>query len=904
MSDEAIPINCQACKLYNGCEHPMRLAVDYSGGEPDLYVVTDRIGMGETDWLATPQGRWMRSQLQQSGAKYLIDGALRCATNIKVNVRHYTHCREFLLDNLKRAQPKVIWCLGFEAARSVLGTHLTWAQIMNVGVLRGPNDIPVVVTDHPEKTTSDLQEQYRNAWLLVARILRDGWKWYQVEVEVYDQFEEALSHVEAIRQQTDIFATDTEFGLQPAVSLPHPTTTLLCIGVAYHRFEVGDYRQVVFDCAGWDRKQLGFLTTELYRKSTVNSVFAKIDTQVIWHTTGYQFYGAAGARRIFDLGQIRWCLDQESRGNGLEPMARQYLGAPPWKYTMDDLLAGLKASKQGPPDGLENWDYRHLHHFHRDQLLHYQGVDVHWGARLWWEVFGDPDKEFRELRPEFSSWSYERLRQATKFICALEQQGLYIDRPRLQQYHDQLENQLRFYFDWLNSHPIPNHLRAKQLLNGDFNPASPKQMTNVCEVLGVKTKMTTEKTKQPKVDSKELIRQSGGSVDAKIERTKTQQFWLAIQKWRKLEKKVTSFVRPFLHYDINGRCHTMFKMVKIAEAQYGTDSVQEGGVDTMRNSSASPCITNMIKDPEFLRCFPAPGPEWECYSADEASIEPRVIAYNAGCEAWMQIFDLKTKEPDNPEADLYCVNWARFENYRGKKWIKPGDVSKEDRNKGSKPLVLGCMYEATPIGIHTRENVPLEICEQFVDMFWSEFKELLVYNAEARRKIFEGEPLVSSSGNRAFFKLLGSYDYDHETMQHLPLYKLQQALDMGEMDAHILRKASNHMTQATSKQILDVVAIRLQEEVEERKIAWCKFTNTVHDSIWGYNLREKREEHYWMFRKHMTNALVLPSYGITFDAVPIERVKLDVEIEYGPTYGTMEKVTFAPSATSRLLGIL
>jgi len=931
---------CKTCGLYEKSEYPF---CQPRGNDckpwTDLYVVTNRIGTHERSVMMGAPHQWVEDMLKSVGISYTLDSVVSCAHDKPTDASKQICAENFLLPRIKKAQPRAILCLGVDAARAVLGSRLPIGTLAKAGIQEGPYGIPVVVADHPANHSSfapdnrngrDLREDYKRAFSQIHSVFTKGWSPPKLEYEVVSTPAAAIEYCDKLAFQTAVIAWDTEFGVQPGRNITHDSTKILCTGAAHWDPKSETYKVVVFDCLDWDLTQRFKLFSSLLRNTTVIGTYVKIDLQIAYFHALYNCYaGADKIAALYDTGQIRWLMDQEKAGNGLEEQAVSLLGASPWKYKVDDILNRIKAERTIPlEDGLTDYDYRHLP---RDFRNEYQAWDLYWQARLWWEHYAHPDNPCH-LKDEYNGWPWKRTQAFTEFLCYCERIGLILDMDYLRLYREVMGKKSDYVYAWLQKHPLVEQLRqtpnprkpitpvlgpdgepqyyktgprkgepkvtgGDPILPEEFNPTSPTQMGDLVEYLGIQTVKVTDQTKRPKIDARELLRQANPGPGE--EPNGRHHFFNAILEWRRYQKQISSFIDPFIQYAVPAaprdglyemgqmRAHPMFKMSKITDAS-GTDVLLEGGVDSGRVSSTNPCGTNIDKKPAFRRSFPAPE-GWVCWEEDQASIEPRVLAYNSNCKSWINVFKLRDKEPDNPDADLYKVEWRNFMRTQGKTWYQAGDVTKEERQQ-CKPLLLGAMYEATAYGVHQRDNVPLDIAEEFMKRFWESVPEIQAYNAEARRKCFEGEPIVSTSGRICKFAFKGNYEYDHDRHKHLPLSELQAAIGMPEEDAHIARKLENFLTQSTAKDITDVSAIELTRLIIDQNLPWVVTNNTMHDSIWGYVQEDYLEQWYHVVRRVATDVNLLTKWGIRFNTD--EPVLLAVEMKAGPHLGAMAEIHF------------
>ena len=940
---------CAACKLYNRSPSPCNVPRSNTDSQVDVYVVANGVNPWENGVMTDDAGRWVTDMLDAMGYRYVLDSVTRCASDT-ANVNHRKSCRQLVLADIAKYQPKVILCLGLDSAQHVTAMRLSLTALTKAGIVEGPNGTPTVVVDHPHNHSSfknskrdgrDLRPDYKRAFTQIDHILSKGWAPAKLDYDVLSTCEDSLKFLDDNAFELTVFSWDTEFGLQPDRNISHKSCELLNTGAGW--FDGNQYRVVVFDLVDMDRAQKYKVLQGLLHHSTVVSTFTKIDMQSAFFMADYNCWVDNGIKSFYDTGQIRWLQDQERKGNGLEDVAVELIGATPWKYKTDAALAKIKEERTLPlAEGLTDYDYRHLD---RDFRNEYQAWDLYWQARVWWEHFADPDNPTR-LRAEYDIDAWRRTQKFTKFLCLCEQTGLIVDLDYLGRYKDVCQKKLEYVGNYLNNVPLIKRLQKTPdpskpsgpildeegnpsfyksgprkglmkehplvtlLPEEGFNPGSTVHMSNIVKHLGITTVDVTKVTQQPKVDARELAIQSTPAPGEP--KTGRHHFFEAVRIWRQQQKQIGSFIEPFIHYavparrDCKGyeegqhRVHPMFKMIKLADVS-GTDSVLSGGVDSGRVSSTDPCGTNIDKKPVFRRSFPAP-PGYLVWEEDQASVEPRVLAYDSGCQSWIDLFELRHHEPENPDADIYLVEWAKFERNQGRKWIQAGDVTKEQR-KTSKPLVLGAMYEATAYGVHLREQVPLDICERFMKAFWEGVPEIQAYNAELRRKAFEGEMIVSSSGARCRFEFHNPYDYDHDKHKHLPLSELQKAIGMPEEDAHICRKLENFVTQRTAKDITDVSAIELMAYAEKEQLRYILFNNTVHDSIWGYIREESLEDWYHIVMRIAPDVGNLKKHGIVFKGVPMERARLAVEVSAGPHWGAVAPVHFAPRPRIRGLSL-
>lgn len=280
-----------------------------------------------------------------------------------------------------------------------------------------------------------------------------------------------------------------------------------------------------------------------------------------------------------------------------------------------------------------------------------------------------------------------------RVLCRMERQGVALDRLRLAQYGQELQEQIS---------------RTEQeiyTLSGQtFNIASPKQLGEVLfEKLQIAEKPKHTKTRQ--FSTAEDVLQKLVHKHPVVEK---------VLLYRSLTKLKSTYVDalPALIDPATGKIHTTYNQAVTA---------------TGRLSSQNPNLQNIPVRTELgreiRRCFVPSSPQNRLLAADYSQIELRIIAHLSGDETMLSDF---ARHKD--------VHTATAANVFG---VLPEQVTPEMRRK-AKTVNFGIVYGISAFGLAERLQIPRKEAADLIERYYANYPRLKTYMEsaleEARRK--------------------------------------------------------------------------------------------------------------------------------------------------------------------------
>lgn len=549
-----------------------------------------------------------------------------------------------------------------------------------------------------------------------------------------------------------------------------------------------------------------------------------------------------------DLWLWGFCQDQGQVGNGLKSRYTKLFRQPDFSVEMTD--AYQRALKEDP---LAGYGHPTIDPDMRDR---YGRHDVFATTLVCWH-----DRKHTSDPNHPRAGIYQQLLEESLAAASMSIRGTPVSPSYFVPLKDQLEKEIVELQTWLNSHPFG------KLVGNDVNPKSPQKMTKIMEVCRTLdpqiADIVQEKTESGlwELDKKVLKRvcKVPGNVAG---------FWRTIQKARSKKDLISKFIDPPMTYAIpegeNHLIHAMFQIAKadtmdLSDFDFGTI-----GVDSGRWSS-TPNMQNVIKDTlirsGYVGYKDAQGNEYVLVNKDYKSIEPVTNAWVSKCRPLMDMFLLGVREPKNPNADIYSVLGSPA-------FGVPPEVIFNDKTfrDPSKVLVLAITYNMFPETLAAMLGISVEDAEQMMRGIYGKFPELLAREARTRKLVFEGKPVETVVGSVQTFPLDHLYDYDHDTMQHLPFWQLARLLNIRPMDAHRLRKACNFEIQGPASKLVTLVLSNLFY-IRAAHEGWRQNVVPIgnnHDAILALMRRKTWREYSPKLSAMMRDLTILKAAGCRF----------------------------------------
>lgn len=179
--NEFYPEACRKCGLYENCATWKITAKSTFSSPVDVLFVGSNPGRDE-DEQGTPfagdSAKFLYGFIDAlEGCSYAVTNAVKCANKkdgktLPIGKKHVDACRDFLLDDIRQWQPKIVVALGATALQSI------WPDGPGtVGKARGCHKLPgfwLIVVDHPFNHISgsrDLTAEYERLMDNICRIL-------------------------------------------------------------------------------------------------------------------------------------------------------------------------------------------------------------------------------------------------------------------------------------------------------------------------------------------------------------------------------------------------------------------------------------------------------------------------------------------------------------------------------------------------------------------------------------------------------------------------------------------------------------------------------------------------------------------------------------------------------------
>jgi DNA polymerase-1 len=620
-------------------------------------------------------------------------------------------CRPRLLGELQEREVQDVVALGNSAAQSVLGTR-SGVTVLRVGQGRSSEDLPgvrVIPTFHPAACLR-VPGFFPSLVNDIGKLRGFHSTWYEPKWRAYESPQEALAAIGELERIPGDVTVDIESEIEKDISFETPTRHKpLCVGLGYQPGKV----VVIGETALYDNavryRLKNYLTS---RKLTGQNL--KFDNKGLWAWLHEPL------KVNFDVMLASYCLDERAGIHALEYQAIEVLGAPSWKHELD------KYRGKGEGYGVVP----------RPVLYQYNAWDVHATDML-------ADVRSKQLEEEGLRGLHDFLCRASDQLMFVELNGIGLDLA----YNTELMVSYVASLGILETAiagAIPvNTYKGEEVNWKDFNPRSPLQVKKVVkDTFGLKLPMAmNQKREYAETTNAEalnnLMEQSLGTI--------AEEFFRRMLEHRKEAKLYGTYVKGLRKRLYRGRVYPTFLL---------------HGTTTGRLSCRNPNLQNIPRDSTMRKQFVPARTEHVFIEGDYGQNELRVLCWLARDEYLRGIFN-------DPTRDLFDELTP----------ILYGDVSalspaeKKELRIRVKAYVYGLAYGREARSIAIEFNTPLAEAERGMRQFFNVIPQTVRFREETRRKVLQGEDLVTVFGRHRRFWLITNQnrkDVLNEALAFLP----------------------------------------------------------------------------------------------------------------------------------------
>jgi uracil-DNA glycosylase family 4 len=581
--------DCEHCPLQGQPFVPSKIPPQ---GQTKYVVIGEAPGFQEKIWgepFVGPSGQLMKDVLKRSGInekECLFTNVVLChpEDNVDPPKDAIAACKPRLIHEIETARPERVLTVGGIAAKAILGgqdgilkarvgpprdapyggrTVLTVPTVHPAAVLRSSDYFPFLVTDVQKLTAAPKQ-------------------WSPPRYKVADTERKAQAYIKFLGRFHTL-AVDIETAVEKDVAYEHPEDTdILCIGIAYDNAHAIIFPGAVLGPVRV-RQQLG----QVLARVRLIAQNGKFDVPVLQSLD----------RRIRleeDTMLAHYCLDERGGIHALEPMAREHLGSPPWKYMAKEYTRNGQSFANIPPpilylyNAYDDTNTYGLHEFFEPQLA---------------------EQNVEHL--------YRFLIRASDALMHVEADGVSIDTDA----RDQLDKEFQAKLVELEAGLQP----------WVKNPRSWQQVQAALLKLGV----TTESTDVAHLRS---IRKGMEAYGDHAKPKEIIRFVDALLNYRKQHKLWSTYIVGIGERLHRGKLHTSYLL---------------HGTTTGRLSSRNPNLQNIPRGDTIRGLFVPSQPDHVFVQADFKQGEWRLVS----CLANEQYFIRRFNESPDPLAELQADLW-------------------------------------------------------------------------------------------------------------------------------------------------------------------------------------------------------------------------------------------------------
>lgn len=675
---------CEVCPLY---EKGKYVAPDFNHNETADYLFVGEAPGATEAKVGKPfvgvSGKLLDMLLKEYGigrSDTVLTNACLCRPkgNATPTAEAIEACHPALEDVIEKAQPKFVIPMGVTATSSVLGKKNVKIMQERVGP---PKEVgktyKVVPTVHPAACLRN-PNLFPNLDADISKLKNSLTVTF--EPPRYKEFTSVTQARLAVgqllqRTRADTVVLDLEVGEDKDIDFGHPET-ILCAGIGY---EPGKVIVIGRDAFKSNAFRQDFAS--LLRAKKVVCHNAKYDLGTLYRM-GFGTLEAGGDTMLMHY------TTSETGLHGLKYLAKELLGAPDW----DAELTQYPTWADIPPD-----------------ILHkYNAYDV--GTT--WDLMEMFDKQMDSDDHRLHKF----LCRASDQIMLMESEGIFIDRPALDELQLQLSEELELAKTniqfIIHETGVLDHMddRIKRLIlkNNGFNPNSTDQVKAVLEAL------TGSKLYSTDADHLEILTKHRKPVVRDVA--------TAMLEWRKKGKLYGTYVKGTLkRLGDDGRLRTSFLLHR---------------TETGRLSSRNPNVQNVPRG-ETIRRIYAAEPGHKIVYGDYSNVEGRIVSILAQCKQMIEDHNSGEKIHNVIARAVY------------------GDNFDKEQYTSAKSVVHGVNYARTPHGISEGEGIPLALANKTYNYYKRRYPEVFKWHASIKKAVLEdGETLMTPWGRKRRFHLI------------------------------------------------------------------------------------------------------------------------------------------------------
>lgn len=679
---------CETCPLY---EKGKYVPPDFNGRETARFVIVGEAPGQREVKRGKPfvgvSGKLLDAVMEESGLRrtdgvYTNTVLCRPPSNSTPSAVAVACCKPALDATIAKAEPTLVVAMGNVAASAILGRTVKITKD-RVGP---PKDIgkpyKVIPTIHPAACL-------RNTNLFPAFAADIGKLRPQVYIEweppQYRVFDDESTAIRAIDQLGNLrqprLVLDLEVGEEKDTGFGHPNT-LLCAGMAY-----AAGKAVVIGEQAFRSRRVRQNFSRLLSDKKITCQHGKYDLGVLYRM-GFGHHSLAADTMLMSYTQ-----DEVPGTHSLGYLGQEHLGTPDWK----DVTKPYKSWMDIP----------------KSILYQYNAYDV----GVTWDLVD----YFEPKMDEHDRKLHRFLCEASDQLVLIESDGIYIDRPLLEDLDVEMQEQLAtmklVLQGFVETHPIVDpHILSLIDKGGGFNPNSPMQVKAFLqEQLGA-TLTTTD------ADTLDYLTNSKSSV--------VRTFAAQMLEWRKTGKLYGTYVKGILQrIEEDGRLRTTYLL---------------HGTETGRLSSRNPNVQNVPRvDPNRdrnIRDAFAASPGNVFIYADYANIEGRVVSILADDKNMQAVLSDSSRDIHSEMAlAVFGANFTKHHRFK------------------SKSIVHGKNYDRSPDGIASDPQLGLSLSEarKISDAYDRQYPNVSVWHEKIKQQVLQTEDLlITPYGRKRRFGLI------------------------------------------------------------------------------------------------------------------------------------------------------
>jgi DNA polymerase-1 len=591
-------------------------------------------------------------------------------------------CRPRLAEELKGRQTIVL--LGNVAKQAVLETREPITRVRQ-GPPRSHPKYPgaeIVATVHPaaclrsSDTFPSLVRDLKKAKDTSAYV-----KWEAPTFKEFDDAPTAASVLCELLDRSGDFTVDIEVGVDKDTDFTHPSD-LLCVGIGFQ-----PNKAVVLGQRALLDEYVKRLLTEFLDTKKIVCHNGKFDLQVLMRL------GIIGTPKLYaDTMLASYVLDERPGHHGLKGLASEILGAPDYASELGKYVGKGDSYAVIP----------------RPVLYRYNAYDAALTYNLWTHFQRELGSELRAV--------HDRLVRYSNEMIHVEMDGIAID----QQHLDIISG------EFLEKLAVLEQEIAAVVGRAEFNPRSPKQVSEAMKGLGIPHQNTN-------VDTLQL------ALERSRQGTDRFEFLNLMMRHRKGAKLYGTYLKGTRKRLNNGRVYPTYLL--------------HGSV-TGRLACRNPNVQNVPRESSIRRLF-VPGDGNTFVQGDYSQVELRVVACYAEDDYLQEVLSDSNRD----------IHGEIAEQFYGPGW------NKEQRVR-AKAIVYGLAYGREAPSIASEYRMPVHEAQKFMQAFFGVIPKTVAWRTSVRDRVFTGgQGLVTHFGRKRRFWLItrdNKRDVEKEALAFLP----------------------------------------------------------------------------------------------------------------------------------------